>query len=124
MIAVRIVAGLLLLAHGFVHMLYLAPDVKEFSIDRSWLLPDPARRPVAMALMLATVVAFALVALAVWGIPGLAGAWPILIIMACLLSAVLLVMYWNSALAIGIAIDLALATLAVTRPEWADRLVG
>ena len=124
MIAVRIVAGLLLLAHGFVHMLYLAPDVKEFSIHRSWLLPDPARRPVAMALMLATVVAFALVALAVWGIPGLAGAWPILIIMACLLSAVLLVMYWNSALAIGIAIDLALATLAVTRPEWADRLVG
>ena len=123
MIAVRIVAGLLLLAHGFVHMLYLAPDVEEFSIDRSWL-PDPARRPVAMALMLATVVAFALVALAVWGMPGLAGAWPALIIMACLLSVVLLVTYWNSALAIGIAIDLVLATVAVTRPDWADRLVG
>lgn len=124
MIVVRIVAGVLLLAHGFVHLLYLAPDVKEFSIDRSWLLPDPARRPVAMALILATVVAFALVALAVWGMPGLAGAWPALIIMACLLSVVVLVTYWNSALAIGIAIDLALATVAVTRPDWADRLVG
>lgn len=64
MIAVRIVAGVLLLAHGFVHLLYLAPDVKEFSIDRSWLLPDPARRPTAIALMLAAVIAFALVALA------------------------------------------------------------
>ena len=123
MIVVRIVAGVLLLAHGFVHLLYLAPDVKEFSIDRSWLLPDPARRPVAMALILATVVAFALVALAVWGMPGLAGAWPALIIMACLLSVVVLVTYWNSALAIGIAIDLALVTVAVTRPDWADRLV-
>ena len=124
MIAARIVVGVLLLAHGFVHLLYLAPDVKEFSIERSWLLPDHARRPVAMALTLATVVAFALVALAVWGMPGLAGAWPALIIMACLFSAVLLVSYWNSALAIGIAIDLALAIVAVTRPDWADRLVG
>lgn len=124
MIAVRIVAGVLLLAHGFVHLLYLAPDVKEFSIDRSWLLPDPARRPTAIALMLAAVIAFALVALAVWGMPGLAGAWPALIIMACLLSVVLLVTYWNSALAIGIAIDLALATAAVTRPDWVEKLVG
>jgi multisubunit Na+/H+ antiporter MnhC subunit len=124
MIVVRIVAGMLLLAHGLVHLLYLAPDVKEFSIDRSSLLPEPARRPVAMALILATVVAFALAALAVWGVPGLAGAWPTLMIMACLLSVVLLVTYWDSALAIGIAIDLALAAVAVTRPDWADRLVG
>lgn len=124
MFVVRIVAGLLLLAHGFVHLLYLAPDVKEFSIERSWLLPDPARRPVAIALMFATVVAFALVALSVWGIPGLARAWPALIIIACLLSVVLLVTYWNSALAIGVTIDLALATVAVTRPDWADRLIG
>ena len=77
-----------------------------------------------MALMVATVVAFALAALAVWGMPGLAGAWPALIIMACLLSVVLLVTYWNSALVIGIAIDLALAAVAVARPDWADRLVG
>ena len=40
MIVVRIVAGVLLLAHGSVHLLYLAPDVREFSIDRSWVLPD------------------------------------------------------------------------------------
>ncbi len=32
MIAVRVVAGVLLLAHDLVHLLYLAPDVPEFSI--------------------------------------------------------------------------------------------
>jgi hypothetical protein len=34
-IAVRVVAGVLLLAHGLVHLLYLAPDVPEFSKGRS-----------------------------------------------------------------------------------------
>jgi hypothetical protein len=43
-IAVRVVAGVLVLAHGLVHLLYLAPDVREFSIDRSWR-PDPVRPP-------------------------------------------------------------------------------
>jgi hypothetical protein len=75
-------------------------------------------------MMLSTVVAFVLVALAVWGIPELAGAWPAVVMVACLLSLALLVTYWNFALTIGIAIDLCLATVAVTRPDWADRLVG
>jgi len=69
-IAVRVVAGVLLLAHGWVHLLYLAPDVPEFSIGRSWLLPAPARRPVARVLMAATVAAFTLAALAVWACRG------------------------------------------------------
>jgi hypothetical protein len=123
-IAVRVVAGVLLLAHGLVHLLYLAPDVSEFSIDRSWLLPAPARRPVALALMAATVAGFTLVALAVWGVPGLSGAWPALTIVACLLSMALLAAFWDTVLVIGIVIDLALAVIAVARPEWADRLVG
>jgi hypothetical protein len=59
-IVVRVVAGVLLLAHGLVHLLYLAPDVPEFSLGRSWLLPEPARRPVARVLMAATVAGFAL----------------------------------------------------------------
>jgi hypothetical protein len=46
MIAVPVVAGVLLLAHGLVHMLNLAPDMREFSTGRSWLLAGSARRPV------------------------------------------------------------------------------
>ena len=124
MIAVRVMAGVLLLAHGLVHLLYLAPDVREFSIDRSWLLTGPARRPVALALMAATVAAFTVVALAVWGVPGLSGAWPALTVVACVLSVALLVAFWDTVLVIGIVIDVALVVIAVTRSEWADRLAG
>ena len=124
MIAVRVVVGVLLLAHGLVHLLYLAPDVPEFSIGRSWLLPEPARRPVARVLIAATVAGFALVALAVWGVPGLSGIWPALTIGACLLSMALLAAFWDTVLVIGIGIDVALLAVAVTQPAWADRLVG
>ena len=123
-IVIRVVAGVLLLAHGLVHLLYLAPDVPEFSIDRSWLLPASARRPVALALMAATVAAFTLAALAVWGAPGLSGIWAALTIGACLLSMALLAAFWDTMLVIGIGIDVALLAIAVTRPAWADRLVG
>ena len=69
MAIVRTVAGVLLLAHGLVHLLYLASDVQEFSFDRSWVVPESLRRQVGLGLMVATVVAFALVALAVCGVP-------------------------------------------------------
>ncbi len=124
MIVVRVVVGVLLVAHGLVHLLYLAPDVPEFSIGRSWLLPEPARRPVARVLIAATVAGFALVALAVWGVPGLSAAWPALTIVACLLSMALLAAFWDTVLVIGIGIDVALLAVAVTQPAWADRLVG
>lgn len=47
MVLLRVVVGVLLMAHGLVHLLYLAPDVTEFSRERSSLLSDPARRSVA-----------------------------------------------------------------------------
>jgi len=49
-VLVRVVAGVLLLAHGLVHLLYLAQDVPEFSIEESWLVPESARPRVALAL--------------------------------------------------------------------------
>ena len=67
----RFAAGVLLLAHGLVHLLYLADAVPEFSLDRSWLVPDAARRPLALGLVATTIAAFAILALAVWGVPGL-----------------------------------------------------
>ena len=50
-VVVRILCGALILAHGLVHLLYLAPDVAEFSLDRSWLVGEPLRRPLGLALM-------------------------------------------------------------------------
>ena len=118
MVVVRIVAGILLLAHGLVHLLYLVPDVSEFSTQRSWLVPEAARQLVAWALIAATIAGSAALALAVWGVPGLAAAWPVLAVFAGALSLVLLVAYWDTKLILGVAIDGTLITLAVVQPAW------
>ena len=117
-VAIRLVAGLLLIAHGLVHLLYLAPDVDEFALDDSWVVPTGARRPVAYVLTAATVAAFVLVGLALWGVPLLSGIWPALTIIASLVSLVLLASYWNPRLIFGVAINLALIAVAVLRPAW------
>lgn len=117
-VLVRFLAGLLLIAHGLVHLLYLAPDVEEFTLDDSWLVPAGVRRSVAYVLMAATVTAFGLVGLAVWGTPILSGVWPALTIIASAVSLVLLVAYWHPRLVFGVAIDLALIAVAVVRPAW------
>jgi len=124
--AVRIVAGLLLIAHGLVHLLYLtpAPDDERypFTLRESWLVPVTARRPVAIFLVAATIVLFALLGLAVWGVPGLSGVWPALAVAAALSSLALLIAFWDAWLTIGVAIDVALIVIAVTRPGWTDAL--
>lgn len=123
-VVIRIVVGVLLVAHGLVHLLYLAPDVSEFSLDRSWLVPESGRRPVAYVLMAATVVAFVLVALAVWQVPGLVGAWPVLTVVAAVLSTLLLVLFWSGQLVIGLVINALLVLAAVIRPGWLERFMG
>lgn len=120
----RIVIGVLLIAHGLVHLLYLTPDVPEFSLERSWLVPESVSRPVAIGLMWATVVAFTLLGLSVWGVPGLAGIWPWIAIVASALSLALLVTFWGWSLIFGVIIDVAVIALAVIRPEWTDRIGG
>jgi hypothetical protein len=117
---VRIVAGALLLVHGLVHLLYLADDVPEFSLDNSWMISESGARPLALGLMGATVAAFALLALGVWRVPGLAAAWPALAIAASLLSLALLILFWSWTLVFGVLIDIALIVVALARPGWAD----
>jgi hypothetical protein len=124
MVVIRIVVGVLLLAHGLVHLLYLARDVPEFSLASSWLVPQSARRPVALVLIVTTVAAFLLVALAIWGVPGLSRIWPALTIAAASFSLVLLVAYWNKMLILGVAIDMALIAVAAIRPEWVQHIVA
>lgn len=120
----RVVIGVLLIAHGLVHLLYLTDDVPEFSLESSWLIPESAIRPVAMVLMWATVAAFGLLGLAVWGVPGLAGAWPGIAIIASILSLALLAGFWSWSLVFGVLIDVALIAIAVSRPEWTERIGG
>ena len=117
-------AVVLLLAHGLVHLLYVVDDVPEFSMDRSWLVSGAVRRPVALGLLAATIAAFALLALGVWGLPGLSGGWPGLMAAGCLLSMVLLLLFWSPWLVVGLVIDIGLLALAVIRPDWVERLLS
>ena len=122
---VRIVLGVLLVAHGLVHLLWFAPNQDPawpFRLDRSWLLPEEARRPVAVILVALVVVGFALLGLDVWGAPGLVSIWPGLAIGAAVASLTALVLFWDRQLLLGVAIDVALVVVALWRPGWADRL--
>ena len=124
---IRIVVGVILVAHGLVHLLYLTSEADDarypFTLEQSWL-PDAARRPVAYLLLGATVAAFALLGLALWGVPGLAGVWAPLAITAAAVSLALLIAFWDTRLLAGVAIDLALVAVAVTQPGWTDRIAG
>jgi len=127
-VLIRIAAGLFLVAHGLVHLLYLVPKEDDpsfpFTLKESWLVPETVRRPSGLALMAATVAAFALLGLAVWGVPGLSGAWPLIAIVSAALSLILLAAFWNSHLFVGICIDVTLIALAATRPGWIEKIVG
>ena len=121
----RLVAGVLLIAHGLVHLLWLARNEEAawpFHLDRSWLVPEQARRPFAIALIALTVAAFVLTGLAIWGVPGLVLMWPVLTIAGAVASLAMLTAFWDRQLIWGVAIDLALLVLAVWRPGWTDGL--
>jgi hypothetical protein len=122
-VLIRVVVGALLLAHGLVHLLYLAPDVPGFSIQKSWLLPQSGRRTVAKLLIAATIAAFACLAVAVW-VPWLSGIWAILTIIASILSLMLLVAFWDPRVALGVLIDVALIAAAITDPQWIGDTIG
>lgn len=86
------------------------------------MIPDAARRPVAYLLLGATVAAFTLLGLAIWGLPGLVDVWAPLAVAAASASLVLLISFWDARLLAGVAIDLVLVVIAVSRPEWTDRI--
>jgi len=113
-VVVRVVLGALLLAHGCVHLLFLTPE-PVFSLEHSWLVPASLRTPVAHTLLVVTIGAFAILALAVWGVPGLATVWPVLAIVAAALSTALLVLFWNWQLGLGVVINAVLVATAIAR---------
>lgn len=122
---VKVVVGVLLVAHGLVHLMFFVTNDDRswpFRLDRSWLVPQAARRPVAVVLIAATVLAFVLLGLAVWGVPGLATAWPALALVAAAASLGVLVAFWDTRLLWGVAIDVVLVVLAVWRPEWTEQI--
>ena len=121
-VVVRAVLGVLLVAHGLVHLMWFAPHddpAWPFRTDRSWA-PAPVRRPVAVVLVALVVVGFALVGLAAWGVPGLASTWPGPALAAAVSSLAVLVLFWDRQLVWGVVVDLAVVVVALWRPGWTD----
>lgn len=124
---VRILLGLALLGHGLIHIGYLTPDPDDprypFTLDDSWLLPSSVRRGVGSALAIITVVAFAALALAAWGVPSLDSMWSLLIVVGGSASLILLVAFWHPWIVVGIVVDVSLLVLTLAVPGWWDRVL-
>jgi hypothetical protein len=85
-------------------------------------LPEAIRKRVAVVLIALVVAGFALLGLAVWGVPSLTSIWPVLAIGPAVASLAALVLFWDRQLLWGVAIDVALIVVALWHPAWTDRL--
>lgn len=126
----RLVIAGLLLAHGLIHVAFLAPrppvtaggPAWPFELGHSWLLGrlgvgSEATRLVGTALVAATLAGFALAALAAAGI-GPGGLWSGALALGAVASLGLLTLYFHPWLALGVAIDLVVLWAALGA-RWA-----
>jgi hypothetical protein len=114
-----LLVAVFLLAHGLIHVAFISPappatadgPAWPFVTDRSWLLRALGVQPemvriLAMALVAATVVGFALAAVAALGVaPGL---WMPAIAIGSIASLGTLIGFFHPWLSLGIAIDVVL----------------
>jgi hypothetical protein len=121
----------ILVAHGWVHLVFLLPVTERdssgkgahdpFDMDRSWLIARGADsrfvQSVGVVLAGVTFVAFALAALAVvgWLIPG--EWWTGLVVTGVVGSTTLLVLFFAPTLVLGFVINAGLVALAV-QTSW------
>lgn len=124
---VKIVVALFLMLHGLVHAILAMvpdPDVADSGFatffSRSWLLgkiglPESAIRTIALILAATATIGFVAAGLGLLGILVPFAWWRPLAITSAAVSLLFLLIYWNSYLIVGIAIDiLILAVLIFT----------
>jgi hypothetical protein len=128
-----LLAGLLL-AHGWVHVMFVFPRPEAaaaggptwpFDMARSWLVTGVGLdvglvRVVGVAVMAVVVIGFLLSALSTFGFVVPAGWWPALVAGSAIGSLLLLGLFWSPMLLIGIGIDVALLWLVLAsgwRPD-------
>ena len=121
-----------LIGHAAVQLMFLFPTPSDapatangvanpFDMSKSWLAARAgldAVRQIATILIVLTLVAYLLAALATVGILVPAAWWPALVVLASALSLVLLTIFVSPALILGFAIDALLVWIALTA-VWA-----
>jgi hypothetical protein len=129
----------LLLAHGWVHLMFVFPQPDTagttagaaawpFAMADSWLIRGRGMdvglvRGAGIVLMVAVVAGFALAALATIGVLVPAGWWGGLVVGSALGSLVLLTMFFSPMLLLGHAIDVALLGL-VLASVWSPTAIA
>jgi hypothetical protein len=113
----KIVLAVFLVFHGLIHLGYFSPAPADpkypFSLSKSWLvnaagLDISAAHTLAVVLGLAAVGGFALTGLAAAGIIIPQAWWLPLTVVASAASLLMLVIFWNNMLVLGIVIDVVL----------------
>ena len=125
-----LLAGLLI-GHGLVHVMFAAPAPAAtaggpewpFDMARSWSVTGAGLdlgvvRAVGLALVAVVVGAFGLAALSTVGIVVPSSLWPATVAAAAVASAVLLVLFLEPQLVLGLGIDAVLLGVVATR-AWA-----
>jgi hypothetical protein len=124
----KIFFGLFLIAHGWIHGSYLQkrPEQKPgapvwpFELGHSWLLsplgvPGGMVKGIGTLLAIVTVAGFTVSGLGWLGVPVLKTWWVPATIVSSIASLLLLLLYWNTMLVLGIVIDAVILYLAVIK---------
>jgi len=116
--------GAFLTAHGFVHLLFLIPESEAtptpwaFDMSRSWTISGPGLslgtvRSVGLVLMALGVAGFVVSGLGAAGVAVPASWWQASLIGSAAVSSVMLAMFFNGQMIIGLAINVVLAWMAL-----------
>jgi hypothetical protein len=110
-VVVRVILGALIICHGLITVLIWGAPPSEgapFNPSHSWALGD--RRAAAVVLAAAAGIGFVLVGV---GVLGRAGWWPGWAIAAGALAVILMILYFNAWLVVGLAISAAVLVAGV-----------
>lgn len=119
----KILLGAFIIAHGLIHLSYLAPKPEDpkypFYFDRSWFahMVGAAAQPIGITLMILTVILLSLAGLGIWGTLGLSAITKELILGGMGTSLLTLLLFWHPWLVLGMMIDIAFL-FAILRLDW------
>lgn len=117
----RLAVGLFLIAHGLIHLAWVAPKPDDpaypFSFKRSAVLPtahEDLLRPIGIALAIAVAALFLVAGTGFMGVEPLAHYWRLAAISGSMLSALLIGTFWHPWFVLGAMIDLAIVAFVLT----------
>jgi hypothetical protein len=118
----RIVFGIVMFAHGAIHLLWLAPKPADPKYPFRWRspllpkLPEATLKAVTIPLIALQVLAYSVAALGVVGVPALTGVWGAAAVLGSTLSIVLIAILWDRDFIFGPIVDVAI--IAVVLMGW------